>query len=332
MDDGSIVPNYLGISEAFRVSAFDTSMSDVSLRRGRIVAAYAPSSAQNTSKKAWQYDVMVRHMDGNGSLSDVVYPRAQIQSMFGGVGDMVRWRPRINAEVILACINGNRSEAWIIGAPKNPKAKKDLEGEEQEQFFAEINGVAVQVAQNGDLIITHKGKTADDGSVIDDDDTKNGTCITLDSNGDVKISTGKDAANSIRLDSQNNTIQIQSSDLVVVQAEGNVKIESEGVLTGSATDATLLGASYRTAQTSLHATVMPLLVTLSGLLTTAGAALATAAGVHVIPIAGPIVGAPAMGTAAASLSTAGPLIAQIMAAIQTFEAQGPFLSTKNRSD
>src|SRR5690606_22266030 len=106
-----------------------------------------------------------------------------------------------------------------------------------------------------------------------------------------------------------------------------------GVLTGDATDSTMMGTTYRQAESEMHQQLIGQLTTLTGLVQTAGAALLTTSTAHTAPITGPVIGAPTLATGANSLLSASQIITQMMTQLQTFEAKsGTFLSQKNKSD
>jgi hypothetical protein len=337
IEDGSVIPSFLGLSQGSGMSGTEVSLSDMRLRVGHVVAIHAPDAKSNSNGKYFEYDVEV---DVGAGLSKV-YPRAIIADTMGGMADFFEWTPRISeggsgqvnkgTRVLVMCVNGHSGRAVIMGGAKHNGRVAAESNDLGHHLTFEFNGINVNISKDGDMLITHKGATASDGSVKDDNETKNGTSILMDKNGDVKIGTGKGSKNLIHLDSQKKQILLLSS----------------GVLTGSATDSTMMGTTYRTAQQTMHTTVMPLLTALSTLIATAGGSvtaasvgLATAAVAHLAPIAGPIIGSPAIATAGvslvaagAALTSAGPLVAQIMAAIQTLEGQSDaFLSKKNKSD
>lgn len=359
-DDGTVVPSFLSVRSGPGPSGFARNMMEVMLREGLVIAAHAPSADTNTNGKVWEYDVRIDHVDA-GTHTEIVYPRARIATSFGGVADFFRWKPRLGTKattdegnifstgsrVYVMCVNGNTQSAIIVGGAQHPVAGADPEDEDAPLMVFAFNGIRAEIHPNGDFMLRHDGATDSEGKIVDDDKTKAGTSIIMDAAGDVIVSTGADAKNSIRLDSQGKRIHITGEDEVEVEAAGNVKIRSSGVLTGAATDATMMGTTYRTAQQAMHQTVIPLLTSLSGLIATAGAgvaaaggSIATAAGFHAIPVAGPIIGAAPLGAGAGSLATAGvalstaaPLVMSIMVAIQGFEAGDlTYLSKKNKSD
>lgn len=343
LNDGTIVPNYLETPQ--RRTSFRRSMVDFGLRYGRIVASHPPKADSSQAHQFWEYDVECDVLSDNGSYSKIVYPRCQLMDAFGGVADREEWTPRIGAvakdadslppdtQVFILCVNGNTKHAIIIGGPKHPASVGD-DAELGHHYTWEFNGTLMTVNSDGEFQILHRGPTEASGALTDDDDSKNSTFIKLSKDGDVILSTGAEQDNVVTLNSQEKKIVLFASggDIEIV-ASGNVKIDSSGVLTGDATDYQLMGTTFRNQQQTLHSTIMPLMSTLNGLFMTAGTALTTAGAAHVTPIAGPIIGAPAVTAAGTALLNAGPIFTQLMNAFQSFEQHASeYLSTKNQHD
>lgn len=346
LNDGTIIPNFLDARTDAGPSGFQRSMSDLGLRVGRVIASHPPSAETNTNKKFWEYDVKV-DLVSNGTHTEVVYPRCQLANSFGGVADFLRWTPRLGAQstteegsaistgtrVFLMCINGNTRSGIILGGQNHVASPADPE-DDVSVLVSEFNGIRIEISAEGDLTITHKGATNPDGTVVDEDDSKNGTSIKMNSDGDIILSTGADGSNVVQLDSQNKKIVIDSKeDNVEIKAANNVTIESAGVLTGSASDFTMLGSTFRRDLSSCNNTLISGLLTLSNLILTAAVGITTAAAAHATPVTGPVVGAPSLTAAGVALQSAVPTINQMMVALQTLEAQAAgHLSTKNKSD
>jgi hypothetical protein len=352
ISDGTVLPNYLQRGDA--PSARHMDQNDLRLRVGRVVAVYPPDASANSNKTYYEYDVEV----DIGAGVTRIYPRAMMADPLGGLADHVEWTPRASSgksttldtgsRVLLLCISGHSGRSLIVGGAKHHGRTTKDNASDGHHFNFEFNGIQVGINKDGDLTITHHGATAADGKVKSDSSDTNGTSITLDTKGDVHIATGQNADTEIHLDSGGKKVWVSSkTGEVEVDAGSNIKLQSTGVLTGAATDATMMGTTYRSAEAIMHATVMPLLVSLTTALATAGTSLATAgaqlqaAGIaQKVPIAGavaasvPLQAASAATIAAATaITSTGPLVAQIMTAIQTFEGKAlTYLSKKNQSD
>lgn len=351
--DGTVLPSFMKVLEGAGPTGSDLSLNDYRIHVGRIVAIHGPGQSSNNNRKFFEYDVEV---DVGGGVKKV-YPRCVMADPFGGYADYVQWTPRLShgtdesgsrvdygTRVFVLCLNGHTSRAVIIGGAKHHALPKETQ-EDGHHFVAVFNGVKISVNSEGELELNRKGPTFSDGTPTGDEAQE--AYIHFNNLGDMELGAGADSQALIYLDSQNKRILIEGEDQVKVNAGGNVTVESAGLLVGDATDATMLAETYRIQEQILHDTIIPLLIQLAALLATAGgstaaagASFGVAAGVHVIPIAGPIVGAPAIAAAAAALAAAGsaisaaaPLVSQIMAAIQNFESQSlRYLSKKNRND
>lgn len=351
--DGTVLPSFMRVLEGAGPTGTDLSLNDFRIHVGRIVAIHGPEQASNNGRKFFEYDVEV---DVGGGVKKI-YPRCVMSDPFGGYADYVRWTPRLShgtdesgsrvdfgSRVFILCINGHTSRGVIIGGAKHHALPKETQ-EDGHHFVAEFNGVRMRVNSAGELELFRKGPTFSDGTPATDDGDE--AYIVLNDLGDIELTAGDRAQAQVYLDSQNDRVLITGNDQVKISSGGYTTVESDGFLVGEATDATMLAETYRRQQQILHQTIIPLLVQLASLLATAGgataaagASLATAGGLHTIPIAGPIVGSPAiiaagtaLATAGSSIAAAAPLVSQIMAAIQAFEAlSAAYLSLKNRND
>jgi hypothetical protein len=342
LDDGSVVPSFLAVRSGPGLNGYELAMSDSALRVGRVVAVHPPDADSNTNKKFYEYDVKVDAVAA-GTHTEVIYPRCQVSNLFAGVADFMRWRPRIGSQsasvdgspvstgsrVYLLCVNGNAKQGVIIGGENHAASAKDTGS----PFVAEFLGINIDINADGDLNIWHRGKTKADGTLADKDELKSNTFFTMDKTGDIILSTGKDGDNILRLDAQKKAVRIQATkgDVAVVAGE-HMKIASKGMLVGDATDATLMGQTYRDSQQRLHTTIMPQFQAVANALQTASVALNAVATAHATPVIGPVVGAPAVATAATAIMVASQALMQVVIALQEFETKGPYLSKKNKSD
>lgn len=132
---------------------------------------------------------------------------------------------------------------------------------------------------------------------------------------------------SIKIEAQKDITFNSSAGAWNLGAAGNLKIKTAGVLTGAATDATMMGDTYRRAEQTLH---QQLTTGFTSLTTQLGIISAAANGPMAIPVYGASIAGPIIGTAAAQMATA---VGQMIAAIQSFEGQAAkYLSLKNKSD
>jgi phage gp45-like len=339
--DGTELPSFLRVVEGAGASGQDLSLNDYRIRAGRIVSIHHPGSSSNNNKKFFEFDVEV---DVGGGVKKV-YPRCIMTDMFGGVADFFEWTPRISvgtsengskldtgSRVLILCLNGYSSKALIIAGAKHHGRPPETKNKGHHLAF-EFNGMKIDIDNDGALKVVKRGPTNAEGKVIEQDAVKNGSSIQIRQTGDVFIAAGIEENAYVSVQSAENLVWINGKEAVRATSEGNVIIKSAGVLTGDATDSTMMGSTYRSAESIKNEAMMNFLIQISALITSAGASLAAAATVHNIPVAGPIIGVPAIGAAATALSAAGPLIAQLMVQIQNFELRSQtYLSQKNKSD
>lgn len=340
LPDGTIVPNFLGaINSSLDKIGWEGQYTDYSLRVGRVVKAYSAGQGQNINKTIL-YDVETVFADGEGGFAPVIFNRCQVASLFGGVADYVKWTPRITnfdsktqiglgSKVLLLSVNGNRTNAYIVGGIPHPEDSLPNETfENNHHLKTEFNGVNFLVNNDGDFVLQHRGATNPDGSIIDN--TSSNTFISMDKDGLVNIGVmNADVYDApvqdfekpfFRLDKNNDLVDIFAKDEVNVTTDGHCNITTTtGLILNGRDEAFLQATTYRQEQRLLHQNMMALLQTLSTLLANAGSNLTAAGVLHLIPITGPIVAAPNLSSAGAALNAAGPIVAEIQAAINQFE-------------
>lgn len=271
---------------------------------------------------------------------------------------------RKGAKVVVLCLNGNVSKGVIVGALRDTGTDKEgslQEGKDKKDdghnLFFEFNGVQVKINKDGELQVRYRGATNVDGTLSDDADpeAENSTVIFT-KEGGIKAYT-KDEKQFIHLDHKNKKIDIladeewhvkvnkklafEMDDVMEVSGkktctitmDDKVFIKSAGVHVGGATDAWMLGTTYRQKEGMMNQQLSGYLNALNSLIMTAATSLQAASGLHKIPIAGPIAGSVPLQAAAIALQSAGPLFAQMASAITTFESSASsYLSTKNKND
>lgn len=205
--DGTVLPSYLDMGWAPRGGP-SGSMSDTTLRLGEVVAAYSPNSPENknpaTKNKQWVYVVNVSHRDGSDERSVVPY-RCTMAGLFGGVGDRMRYSVRTTptrkdgsaknglfskgARVLVLCINGDKSNAVIVGSVRHDD---DKSAESDQTFFDfEFNGVKASIDADGALTLKVPGATKLDGTPDDNRDKNNkGSAVTFAKDGTISITDG----------------------------------------------------------------------------------------------------------------------------------------------
>jgi len=203
LPDGTTLPSYLTVGQQPRGGG-SSSLSDITLRPGEVVAAFSPTDPANrdlnTKNKQWVYVVNVSYRNGAGARSVVPY-RCTVGDMFGGLGDHLRYTVRPTdasnkgafskgAQVLVLCANGDKSNALIVGAMRNSNDKRADPSDTFLDF--QFNGVRASIDRDGALSLKVPGATKLDGSPADDRDASNkGTSVTFSKDGSIAISDGQ---------------------------------------------------------------------------------------------------------------------------------------------
>jgi phage baseplate assembly protein gpV len=202
--DGTVLPSYLEMAWVPRGGP-GGSMNDTTLRVGEVVQAYSPTDPANkdprTKNKRWVYVVNVSYRDGSGTRSVVPY-RCTVGGLFGGVGDRMRYSVRQasrvptsksgfadGAQVLILCVNGDKSNATIIGSLRH---EDDKTPEPDKAFFDfQFNGVKATIDEFGALVLKVPGATKLDGTPDDNRDENNkGTQVSFGKDGSIAITDG----------------------------------------------------------------------------------------------------------------------------------------------
>lgn len=361
----NVIPSVFGINSNGNFSDGGMS-SNLVLRLGEVRRQLLPGDKGNVSKKFTEYDVLVGEKN-NGTAASRLYSNCVVSSLFGGQGDTFVWTPRFDpsptinkgditgtgSKVLLLCLNGQTTNAIIIGAVRDDNDKTEVKYTKDQNpghhLLWNFNGIEAAINDDGEIKVTYKGKTKNDGSLDADEDAV-GTFIRLIKNGNLELSTpGEDQTFILNHDGK--TIETKANEGWNVEvSNGRSTIKSDGLSIGAATDATLLGETHRIAQQALHTELMALLVaaateiaSIGFFISYAGAQASAAIVPNAIPVIGGILAIPFWGGMADGLNKAGyivPTLSATITAMQTaiteFEATGAastnFLSTRNLSD
>ncbi|NDD84345.1 hypothetical protein EBZ38_08750 [bacterium] len=357
--------------------------NEFQLLQGEVKEIIYPNDNKSLSKTYIEYNVAVQHKTSGGPTSTVIYPNCLLVNSFGGIADKVSYSLRADpkeptgknvsttgSKVLLLCISGVRSQAYIIGGIRDD-AQKDPNGH---HFLFQFNGVSFAINNDGEAKLVFRGATDVSNDLRSNvDKNASPTTVSITKNGNLKIST-KDDAQFLHIDHENKKIEVladtewnvkvnekatfdfgknwdanvggalscsiqenvnlnTSSGKIDIGASGNVSIKSAGLLVGNATDSMMKGTTYRNAEANKNSQLISALGQLAGYLTTAGIGITTASGLHSVPIAGPIAGAAPLAAAATALASAATAVSQMISAITSFESQSfTYLSTVNKND
>lgn len=187
--------------------------SNVSLKVGVVISSFDIEDEENTTKSVKEYNVLVGEQDGNAPVTPHIYRNCRQLELFGNKADFFEYTYRKNQKefegptpeeegslVLLLCINGNSTDALIIGSIRHPGRKTNLTKESGHHLEGEFNGVNWKVDKDGALTITYKSATDNKG--VPQDEKAGGTFININKEGSVDINDGDDK-NYIRMDKPN---------------------------------------------------------------------------------------------------------------------------------
>lgn len=279
-----------------------------------------PDDAANTSKKYMEYSVVVlttstviptvRQLVAGGGFADGDY--LVLQETTGTVSnpsdptfnrettDSSKWN---GDRVLVAFIGGSQSVPTIVGVLPHPATQYGGTRADGKQRKITWNKATVLIDKDGNLSVT----------------TPN-TSLTIDNtNKATTIDVGGGAAQVV-VDGNNKKVTIKSQGQSVCEI-------------GAATDAMLLGTTYRNAEAQCNSQLNAQIATAAAQFLAASAQLTAAAGPLAIPIVGGALAAPSIASAGALMLAAAQALQQAAAAIQTFEGSAQtYLSQHNKLD
>ncbi len=233
-NDGAALPSFLAGYASSAHLMNDGSHTNISLRVGEVVGVVNGGDAHHWINA---YTVLVLHQDGKRLQTPTTYWGCTVLSLFGGTADYSRYtlRPRSvqptkgnlwgnGSKVLLACVNGRTTQAWIIGGVLDSS-----------------------LTANGDFTQTPADTpigTNYNAPQLEYIFNYNGVAIEIDPKGEYSVSTFGPT------DASGNSPDGQPVALIKLDSSSNILLQSEGVLTGDATDNTVLGSTYIEAEKS----------------------------------------------------------------------------------
>lgn len=232
---------------------FDSSLrefADFSLKTGVILKTYYIEDPLNVSKKYTEYDVLVSTQDGGMGAAAIIYKKCFALESFGSVSDFFESSLRQptkdplykNSEtnkiepysadgaiVLVLCINGQSDQGVIIGAIKHPNRNTVLTKEKGHHLEGEFNGVNWQINKDGELVVTFKSPTDNEGKYLNEE--AGGSTVKLEKDGSIEISDG--TTEKIKLDKTAKSVSIESETEfslktkdIKIEAQNNIEIKA----------------------------------------------------------------------------------------------------------
>lgn len=225
-------------------NAFLRNFNDVTLKVGIIIASYHKNDKKNVSKTDTEYDVLAFIQDQNKASSPMIYSNCMASDSFGGMADYFEHTKRstktnpLQSEdikdfsggtvVLFLCTNGNSEQGIIIGGLRHEKRETKLTEAKGHHLEAEFNGINFQINKDGELKITYKSKTDNDGKPKDE--KAGGTTLNIDKTGQVDVNTGLSGADEtyIRMDKSKKDIGLKAGNHIGLTAKSNIQLKAEG--------------------------------------------------------------------------------------------------------
>lgn len=371
LPDGTIIPSNLGVSNKGSQDFSGAILNDYVLRLGEVKKVIRPDDKASYSKAFIEYDIDVQHQEDSGIYVTTLFRGAFVQNTFGGGADFftATLRPDpsrtggesevwgVGSKVLCLCLSGNQQRAVILGGYPDA-SKKDLIPDNPGHHLAfEFNGFKADVNDDGEAKFLFRGKTKHDGELADSaNPDAEGTYAEFNKEGNFTVST-VDEAQFFKIDHENkkievladeewrvsvngklifgvgDTIEVTGDSTATLTTADNVFIRSSGVHVGDATDAWMLGTTYRNDESTMNNQIYSQIDSIASALQEAGQQLASAAAANATPVTGGGIAAPSFAAAAAAISKMVPLFRAFGAAIKTFESAAPrHLSKKNLTD
>lgn len=212
---------------------------------GEVQEVIYPDDERNLSGKFLEFNVI-----GNVVINGVPISKpfhCILMNKFGSVADKESYTlradtklselgkaaPGLGSKVLFACINGDAHNAVIIGGINDQTdayEKKVTKKDSGHRYLTEYNGVSLNINDSGELFITFRGKTGNDGKLHSSADAKAaGTSIRITKEGNLSIA-DRDDRNQVYIDHANDRVLISA-------AAGVAQLNSDGVMLATSSGA-----------------------------------------------------------------------------------------------
>jgi len=240
-----------------KVSYINKLKENVKLRLGVIIEVTEAEDEENTTKGVdLEYRVLTMEDD-----NVAIYNKCITVDAFGGVADYFRFRRRTpdnpetvkkgnirgqNGSIVLVlCLDGDSEQAIILAALAHPDKKGILTKEKEHHLEGEFNGVNVEINKDGELTITFKSPTDNDGKPSNP--VAGGTSFKIEKDGSVNLTDG--LSNTMRMDKLGQSFSVETGDFTAtatktakVAATANVEVSAKARLLLEATGSATIGA------------------------------------------------------------------------------------------
>jgi hypothetical protein len=202
--------------------------SNIKLRSGEVMRIVHPESERSVSKKFYEYDVLVDHME-SGAFALKLYKNCLLANPMAGGGDHSAWKLRASTKsytevgktdgsrVLILCIEGSNNQAIIISGLRDERTGGD-DPKLGHHYDFEFNGVNFQVNDDGSCVLKQKGKTDNLGNAHRGRGEGSGTSVKIESNGNFTVAT-KDNDQKVVIDNTKNTITISGNKDVTIDGD-----------------------------------------------------------------------------------------------------------------
>lgn len=233
MEDNTLIPSYFTVENRGRVSP-DTNLNSVALRVGEVKDIVYPGDKLSLSKKWVEYTVEVIQRDGSSTNSSTLYHGCVVSQLFGGFADQMHYTLRkdeqkqgnnpkggvgVGSKVLLACINGVRSNAVIMGGLPDNQFEDKHDKNDGHNLFFEFNGIKFEINKDGEMTLQFTGSRKVDGDPEDNnDEDAQPTKVNINKDGDLTISTKEDKQ-LIKIEHKDKKIRIKGDSKVIVECK-----------------------------------------------------------------------------------------------------------------
>jgi len=279
LDDGTVLPSgLLSHTAAANMAGFNKTYRNTALRIGVIVATYPVGDEKNRTGLATEYDVVAIEQNEDKGATTITYKNCIAGSSLGSIADFfemtlrqrltkdyksnaVRLNQQDGSVVLIQCLDGSSDKALIIGGFPHPDRPTTLTSVDP-QLGGEYNGVNITIATDGTAVLTWKGPTNNDGTLVNASQVP--TVAQIQNDGSFQVNNGTitfrmDANGTVTVTSTGNmnincaTANIIASGDALVQASGTATVEAPEVKLGAnAAESVIKGDTFKKMVYDVH--------------------------------------------------------------------------------